>query len=147
MTEFTTNSFSVGIQPDIILGRANVPLDQKRKEKIQFMCGLEEGDVVSAPNVESIYEVPINFEKDNISSRIFKKLALKPKKRDLREWKEFTDKIKNPKGEVKIGIVGKYFGSGDFILTGEWFNSSSIFFISFHSSGVYLFVSRLAFFS
>jgi len=111
---------SVGIQPDIILGRASVPLDQKRKEKIQFMCGIEEGDVVSAPNVESIYEVPINFEKDNISERILKKLSLKAKSKDLKEWKSLINAIKNPKGEVKIGIVGKYFGSGDFILTDSY---------------------------
>ncbi len=111
---------SVGIQPDIILGRADVPLDQKRKEKIQFMCGLEEGDVVSAPTVESIYEIPINFEKDNIGERIFKKLSLKPKIKDLKEWRTFVNTIKNPKGEVKIGIVGKYFGSGDFILTDSY---------------------------
>ncbi len=114
------NLNSIGIQPDIILGRADVPLDQKRKEKIQFMCGLEEGDVISAPNVESIYEVAINFEKDNISKRIFKKLHLKPKKRDLVEWRAFVNKIQHPKGEVKIGIVGKYFGSGDFILTDSY---------------------------
>jgi len=55
------NLNSVGLQPDIILARASVPLDSKRKEKIQFMCGLEEGDVISAPTVESIYEIPINF--------------------------------------------------------------------------------------
>jgi CTP synthase len=114
------NLNSVGIQPDIILGRAGVPLDQKRKEKIQFMCGLEEGDVVSAPNVESIYEVPINFEKDNISGRILKKLFLKARNRDLKEWQSLMHNIKNPKGEVKIGIVGKYFGSGDFILTDSY---------------------------
>ncbi|OGZ84670.1 MAG: CTP synthase [Candidatus Staskawiczbacteria bacterium RIFOXYD1_FULL_39_28] len=114
------NLNSVGIQPDIILGRAGVPLDQKRKEKIQFMCGLEEGDVISAPNVESIYEVPINFEKDNISDRILKKLSLKAKSRDLKEWRGLVDAIQNPEGEVKIGIVGKYFGSGDFILTDSY---------------------------
>jgi len=114
------NLNSVGLQPDIILGRASVPLDQKRKEKIQFMCGLEEGDVISAPNVETIYEVPINFEKDNISDRILKKLSLKPKNRDLKDWQNFIDKIKNPNGEVKIGIVGKYFGSGDFVLTDSY---------------------------
>jgi CTP synthase len=114
------NLNSVGIQPDIILGRAGVPLDQKRKEKIQFMCGLDEGDVVSAPNVESIYEVPINFEKDNISKIILKKLGLKGKTIDLKDWQSFVNKIKNPKGEVKIGIVGKYFGSGDFILTDSY---------------------------
>jgi CTP synthase len=114
------NLNSVGIQPDIILGRANVPLDQKRKEKLQFMCGLEVGDVISAPNVESIYEVPINFEKDNISERILKKLFLKAKNKDLKEWKSFVHGIQNPKGKVKIGIVGKYFGSGDFILTDSY---------------------------
>ncbi len=114
------NLNSVGIQPDIILGRAHVPLDRRRKEKIQFMCGLEEGDVISAPNVESIYEVPINFEKDHISDRILKKLNIKAKGKDLEKWRLFVNNIKNPKGEVKIGIVGKYFGSGDFVLTDSY---------------------------
>jgi CTP synthase len=120
-TQYAVKSLnSVGIQPDIILGRAPVPLDQKRKEKIEYMCGLESGDVISAPTVESIYEIAINFEKDNIGKRIFKKLGLKPKKVDLSEWQSFVDIIKNPKGEVKIGIVGKYFGSGDFVLTDSY---------------------------
>ena len=114
------NLNSVGIQPDIILGRASVPLDQKRKEKIQFMCGLAEGDVISAPTVDNIYEIPINFEKDGISDRILKKLSLKAKTEDLKEWRTFVENIVNPKGEVKIGIVGKYFGSGDFILTDSY---------------------------
>ena len=114
------NLNSVGIQPDIILGRAGVVLDQRRKEKIQFMCGLEEGDVISAPNVESIYEVPINFEKDNFSDRILKKLSLRAKTKNLEEWNLLIKSIKNPEGEVKIGIIGKYFGSGDFILTDSY---------------------------
>jgi len=114
------NLNSVGIQPDIILGRAGVPLDERRKEKIQFTCGIEEGDVISAPNVESIYEVPVNFEEDNISERILKKLFLKAKTKDLKEWRDLVHNIKNPKGEVKIGIIGKYFGSGDFILTDSY---------------------------
>lgn len=111
---------SVGLHPDLILARANVPLDQKRKEKLQFMCGLEEGDVISAPTVESIYEIPVNFEKDNISERILKKLSLKAKTKDLQEWRELVKTIENPQGEVKIGIIGKYFGSGDFILTDSY---------------------------
>jgi CTP synthase len=114
------NLNSVGIQPDIILGRAGVPLDNKRKEKIQFMCGLTEGDVISAPNVDSIYDVPINFEKDNISDRILKKLSLKGKTKDLKKWHELTESIKNAKEEVKIGIIGKYFNSGDYILTDSY---------------------------
>lgn len=120
-TQYAVRSLnSVGLQPGLILARANVPLDPKRKEKIQFMCGLEEGDVISAPNVESIYEVPINFEKDNISDRILKKLSLRAKTKDMQDWRDLVDKIKNPKGEVKVGIVGKYFGSGDFILTDSY---------------------------
>jgi len=111
---------SVGLHPDIILARANSPLDKKRKEKIQFTCALDEGSVVSAPNVESIYEVPVNFEKDKMGVNILKKLSLKAKAEDLKDWKTLVDNIKNPKGEVKIGIVGKYFGSGDFILTDSY---------------------------
>ena len=111
---------SVGVHPDIILGRANIPLDQRRKEKIQFMCGLDEGDVISAPNVESIYEVPLNFEKDHIGERILKKLSLKSRKKDLTPWRTLVTNIKNPKKTVRIGIVGKYFGSGDFILTDSY---------------------------
>ena len=84
------------------------------------MCGLDEGDVVSAPTVDSINEIPMNFEKDNIGKIILKKLSLKPKKSDLKDWESFVHKIKNPKGEVKVGIVGKYFGSGDFILTDSY---------------------------
>ena len=54
---------SVGVQADIIFGRAPVPLDKKRKEKLSLMCGVAEEDVISAPNAESIYDVPLNFEK------------------------------------------------------------------------------------
>ena len=111
---------SVGIQPDIILARAPRPLDQKRKEKIQFMCGLEEGDVISAPNVDNIYEVAVNFENDNISDRILKKLSLRSKTKDLEEWRKLVYDIRSAKGEVKIGIIGKYFGSGDYILTDSY---------------------------
>jgi len=114
------NLNSVGIHPDIILGRATLPLDKKRKEKIQFMCSLNPGDVISAPNVENIYEIPINFEKDNIGDRILKKLSLKGKKKDMKDWENFVRNIKNLKKEVKIGIIGKYFGSGDFILTDSY---------------------------
>ncbi len=120
-TQYAARSLeSAGLHPDIILARASVPLDQKRKEKLEFMCGLQEGDVISAPNVESIYEVPINFEKDNISERILKKLSLRAKNKDLKDWQDLVSKIRNPKGKVKIGIVGKYFGSGDFILTDSY---------------------------
>ncbi|MDP3724851.1 MAG: CTP synthase, partial [Nanoarchaeota archaeon] len=103
---------AVGVQPDMIFGRAGAPLDAKRKEKIEFMCSMEKGDVISAPNVESIYEVPMNFEKENVGKRILKKLGLKAKKHEWGEWEAFVRKIKTAKQEVNIAIVGKYFGTG-----------------------------------
>lgn len=111
---------SVGLQPDIIFGRADVPLDQKRKEKIEFTCGVKKGDVISAPNASSIYDVPLNFEKDNLSEKILEKLGLKSRRHDLREWRKLSATIKKSHQEIKIGVVGKYFSAGDFVLTDSY---------------------------
>ncbi len=108
---------SAGIQPDIIIARSAVPLDKKRKEKIALNCNIQERDVISAPDVETIYEVPINFEKDKLSDLILGKLEVKAKKSDLKVWNKLFETIKTVKKSVKIGIVGKYFGTGDFILS------------------------------
>ena len=81
---------SAGIQPDIILARSAVPLDKKRKEKIAINCNMHEQDVISAPDIETIYEVPINFEKDKLSDLILKKFEIKARKSDLKEWNEFS---------------------------------------------------------
>jgi len=109
-----------GIQPDIILGRASQPLDQPRKKKISTFCNIDPKDVISAPDVDLIYEIPINFEKENLSSRILKKFRMKPRKKDLKEWKSLVERIKNSKDKVKIGIVGKYFETGDFVLADSY---------------------------
>ncbi|HPN96328.1 MAG TPA: CTP synthase [Candidatus Moranbacteria bacterium] len=106
-----------GILPDVIVARSETYIDQKRKEKIAMFCNIPERYVVSAPDTDSIYEVPINFERDDLSRLILKKLDLPYKKTDLKEWFDLVDKIKHPKGKVKIGVVGKYFGTGDFILS------------------------------
>jgi len=106
-----------GIQPDFIIARSETFIDQKRKEKIGIFCNIPERYVISAPDIESIYEVPVNFERDDLSRLILKKLDLKYKKTDLKRWYDLVDNIKNPKGKVKIGIVGKYFGTGDFVLS------------------------------
>jgi CTP synthase len=105
-----------GIQPDIILGRAHLPLDEPRKKKISVFCNVDKEDVISAPDIESIYEVPINFKKENLAERILKKFGLRPKKKNLRDWQGFVRKIKKSKKAVKIGIVGKYFETGKFTL-------------------------------
>ncbi len=106
-----------GIQPDFIIARSETFLDQKRKEKIALFCNVPEKYVISAPDVESIYEVPVNFERDDLSRLILKKLGLKYKKTDLKKWYDLVDNIKHLKGKVRIGVVGKYFGTGDFVLS------------------------------
>ncbi len=111
---------SAGIQPDIILARSEFPLDQPRKRKISIFCNLREADVISAPDIETIYEVPINFEKDNLSNRIIEKLQIKPKQHDLIEWRAFLRAVKKKKPDLHIGIVGKYFSTGKFSLSDSY---------------------------
>ena len=110
---------SAGIQTDVIIARASVPLDQKRKDKIAMFCNIHPDGVISAPDVDSIYDVPINFEKDNLSKILCNVLKLDIKKRPLNfgPWKSFVKKSKLVKEEVNIAVVGKYFSSGDFILS------------------------------
>ena len=111
---------SAGIQPDVVLARAGVALDKPRKVKIAFNCNIDNDAVISAPDVESIYDVPINFERDNLSGILLKKLHLKPRKHDLKEWRAFVDKTHKATKPVKIGIVGKYFSSGEFVLADSY---------------------------
>lgn len=109
-----------GLQPDLILARAKYPLDEKRKEKIAFNSSMRERDVISAPNVESLYDVPINFEKDELGNLIIEKLGLRMRKKDMQEWRRLAERIRGAKQEVKIGIVGKYFSSGKFVLADSY---------------------------
>ncbi len=108
---------SAGVQPEIIIARSEIQIDRKRKEKIALFCNVKEEAVISAPDVEYIYEVPLNFEKDKLSKIILDKLSLKPKKSNMQDWRKFVYKAKKAKREVRIGIVGKYFGTGDCILS------------------------------
>ncbi|MFY9457371.1 MAG: CTP synthase [Candidatus Spechtbacterales bacterium] len=111
---------SAGIQPDIILARAEVRIDEARKKKISIACSIAPQDVVSAPDVESIYEVPLNFEKENLGNRILAKFKMRGKSRDLGEWQELVKKIKTSTVPVKIAIVGKYFETGNFMLSDSY---------------------------
>lgn len=108
---------SYGLNPDFIVARSRVALDDKRKEKIAISCNVPASRIISAPDIESIYDVPENFEKDNFASMLEKMLYLKPRKTDLSEWKAFVEKTKSVKKEVTIAIVGKYFDTGDFVLS------------------------------
>ena len=92
---------AAGVQPDIIIARSEVPMDQRRKEKISMFCNVPEECVISAPDIESLYEVPINFERDNLSKIILKKLRLKLNNSDLKEWGTLVRNIKSAKKKLK----------------------------------------------
>ena len=120
-TQYAIHSLNAaGIQPNFIVARAEVPVDEPRRAKIAINCGIAPEDVISAPDIDSIYDVPLNFEKDNLGDRILEKFGLKKKKDDLRAWTEMVAKRKNAKKEVEIGIVGKYFTSGEFCLADSY---------------------------
>lgn len=112
----TLNSY--GVHPDIIIARGAKPLDKKRKDKIADFVSIPNKNIISAPDVESIYEVPLNFEKDGLSTIIQKRLRLRSKSTsDLGAWKKMVERRKAPEGIVRIGMVGKYFKTGDFVLS------------------------------
>src|SRR3989344_1920134 len=110
---------SYGVQPDIIIARGAEPLDHRRKEKIAFSCAIPVENVISAPDIKSIYDAPINYEKDRVSSIILKTLHLRSKSKEdtLKEWRDFVNKKAKAKKELKIAVVGKYFDTGDFVLS------------------------------
>lgn len=109
------NSF--GVQPNIIIARSAVPMDQKRKEKLAIWCNIKPENIISAPDIKSVYDVPLNFEKDELSSNMLKLLRLKPRQTDLSDWRRMVARIKSAKKPVKIAVVGKYFKTGDFVLS------------------------------
>ncbi|HHE76485.1 MAG TPA: CTP synthase [Candidatus Parcubacteria bacterium] len=112
---------SAGIQPDIVLGRSAVALDDVRKRKISVFCNLDVKDIISAPDINSIYEVPVNFEKDRLGERILRKLGVgAKKKKNFGKWNNLVKNIRTSKKPVKIGIVGKYFKTGKFTLTDSY---------------------------
>ena len=110
-----------GIFPDIILCRAKVPLDEIRKKKIETYANIDAEYVISAPDVESVYQVPLNFEKENLGKKILDKLHLIPRKTpDWSGWERLVKRIMNPEKLIDIGMVGKYIDIGEFTLTDSY---------------------------
>ncbi|MBI1999408.1 MAG: CTP synthase [Parcubacteria group bacterium] len=127
---------SYGVQPDIIIARSEAPLDKKRKEKIAVSCSIPPANVISAPDITSIYEVPVNFEKDRIGEIILDELRLKPRRAsDLARWRAFAAKIKRVEKPVRIAIVGKYFDTGDFTLSDSYISVIEAIKISAYNAG------------
>lgn len=107
----------VGILPNYIVGRSEYPIDKPRKEKIAMFCAVSAENIISAPDVSSIYDIPDMFEGQEFASKVLKGFGLVQKQNDLEAWNDFTAKIRSAQKEVRVGVVGKYFSTGDFVLS------------------------------
>ena len=112
-----------GIQPDILLARGETPLDEKRREKISLFCNMPAERVFSAPDVDSIYDIPLNLEKEKLSDglcEILNTTCRIPDKKAWNEWKKFAKHAHNGKKSLKLAVIGKYFETGDFVLSDSY---------------------------
>jgi len=110
-----------GIFPDFILCRAKAPLDRVRKKKIETYANIDAEHVISAPDVNAIYSIPLNFEKERLGHKILAKLMLQPRRRpSWRRWRELLRRIERPTRRLNIAIVGKYVDIGDYNLADSY---------------------------
>ena len=120
-TQYASRTLNTaGLQADIIVARGSMELDKPRSEKLAVFCGVHRENCISAPDVASIYELPLKMEAQDIGNKLLKALKMKSVKTDLTKWKAFVNKIENSKKEVKIAVIGKYFGTGKFTLSDSY---------------------------
>jgi len=103
----------IGIQPDILLCRTDRFLSAEIKAKIALFCSVSEEAVITAKDVDDIYEMPLIFGREDLDTQILRCLNLKAGERNVQPWIELTDRIRHPQDEVTIGMVGKYVGYQD----------------------------------
>jgi CTP synthase len=113
---------AMGIQPDFIVARSELPIDQKRKEKLSLLCNTSQEDIIGNPDLKSIYEVPIFLDEQKFGEKIIKKLHLKKKSAttSLSDWKKFKKMRESAQKPLKIAMVGKYFVTGDYKLVDSY---------------------------
>ena len=98
----------IGLQPDMLLCRTEVPIAAEAREKIALFCSLPAEMVFEARDCDTIYELPLLFEQDGVGERVVARLGLEPCEPDLTGWKNFVRRVKDPAGFVRIAICGKY---------------------------------------
>ena len=98
----------LGIQPDIIMLRTEEPIDMGTREKLASFCNVDNGHVIQNLNARSIYEVPLQMEKEGLGKAVCETLGLKNTKSNLEDWQKMVDRFNNPKQSVTIALVGKY---------------------------------------
>ncbi|MFH1866710.1 MAG: CTP synthase [Patescibacteria group bacterium] len=108
---------SMGIQPDFLIARAQKPLDKKRKERLAMFCNLDCDDIISNPDLDSVYDVALKLDEQNFADRILKRFHQKSRAKDLSEWRKLAKTVKSVTRELPIALVGKYFSTGDYVLS------------------------------
>jgi CTP synthase len=99
---------SIGIQPDIIVCRSEMPISKEMEEKIALFCDIDKDAVIQAVDAECIYEVPLNLKKEGLDDIVIERLRLRCGEPDLKEWNLIVNRSKNPQNCVTIAVVGKY---------------------------------------
>lgn len=107
---------SMGIQPDFVVTRGEKYLDQRRKDRLAVFCNMQKDDIISSPDLPSVYEIPFVLHKQELEKKIMTKLGLEVREPDLKDWQKFVESTKNTAKTIEIAIVGKYFGTGEYQL-------------------------------
>ncbi len=102
------NLLELGIQPNILVCRSEMPLMEGLRNKIALFCNVSEKSVISAPDCSTIYEVPLTLHEQNLDTIVLKKLKLPNLDINLDNWEHFVDKVKHPQHSVNIAVCGKY---------------------------------------
>lgn len=120
-TQYAVRSLNfAGVQCDFIVARGEQELDDRRRHLLATVCNLRNGSVIAAPDVRSIYEVPLRFHRQKFDLQLLKRLGLRSRKNDFASWEKLMSKIENTKPGAKIAIVGKYFSTGKFTLADSY---------------------------
>ncbi len=108
-----------GIQPDFLIARAEDALDDRRKETLSWTSNVPKENIISAPDADTIYRVPLTFDQQKLTDKILAKFGMKPKRQDMKSWKNLLTKISKlnkSKKELNIAVVGKYYETGAYKL-------------------------------
>jgi len=110
-----------GIVPDFIICRSKEALDKPRKKKIETYANIDSGHVISEPDIDTVYRIPLDLQKEKFGIKILKEFNLEPKQKpELNEWSRFVKRIVNPSKKIKVAMVGKYVDIGDYELTDSY---------------------------
>ncbi len=112
---------SMGIQPDFIVARADRMIDDRRRERFALFCNVNPEDIISSPNLENIYQLPLVFNDQQFSQKVLKKINLPSRKPELTKWINLNKLIKKSKSKtINVAIVGKYFETGEYHLSDSY---------------------------